>query len=231
MADRSAESSPSNRPRILRHPWPATGAAASEAAVRRALREGAVMTYPTETAYALGGNALAPGVTDAVFRLKQRHRDQALLLLIGGREDVERLTRETAPAAEALMNRFWPGPLTLVFHAAAGLAPHLADQRGTVALRWSSHPCTQTLLGLGGDPLIGTSANLSGAPNPLSLADVLASFPGGIDLAVDGGPIAPGLPSTLLDTTLLPFRLLRQGVISREALEEAAGMEIALVSG
>ena len=66
----------------------------------------------------------------------------------------------------------------------------------------------------------------SGAPNPLFLADVLASFPEGIELALDGGPIAPGPPSTLLDTTRLPFRLLRRGVIPREALEEAVGMEI-----
>ncbi|MEE8434665.1 MAG: L-threonylcarbamoyladenylate synthase [bacterium] len=226
MADSSAGPSALKRPRILRHPWPPGEVASCDEAIRRALREGAVMTYPTETAYALGGNALAPALAEAVFRLKGRPRDKALLLLIGGREDVERLTREAAPAAEALMTRFWPGPLTLVFHAAPGLAPHLADQRGTIALRWSSHPCTETLLKLGGVPLIGTSANPSGAPNPLSLADVLASFPGGIELAVDGGPVAPGPPSTLLDTTMVPFRLLRQGVISREALEEAAGMEI-----
>ncbi|MCH8077712.1 MAG: threonylcarbamoyl-AMP synthase [SAR324 cluster bacterium] len=230
MADSSAGPPASKRPRILHHPWPPGEAAACEEAVRRALREGAVMTYPTETAYALGGNALAPGVADAVFRLKGRTRDKALLLLIGGREDVERLTREVAPAAEALMTRCWPGPLTLVFHAAPGLAPQLAGRRGTVALRWSSHPCTEALLGLGGVPLIGTSANPSGGPNPFSLTGVLASFPGGIELAVDAGPIAPGPPSTLLDTTMVPFRLLRRGVISREALEEAAGMEIEVPS-
>lgn len=189
------------------------------------------MTYPTETAYALGGNALAPGVADAVFRLKGRPRDKALLLLIGGREGVERLTREVAPAAEALMARFWPGALTLVFHAGPGLAPHLADRRGTVALRWSSHPSTEALLRLAGDPLIGTSANLGGAPNPLSLAEVLTSFPWGLDLAVDGGAIAPGPPSTLLDTTVTPFRLLRRGVISLESLQQAAGTEITLLNG
>lgn len=226
MTDSTTDTSGSDRPRILRHPWPAAGAGSCEEAVRRALREGAVMTYPTETAYALGGNALSPALADAVFRLKGRPRDKALLLLIGGREDLERLTREVAPAAKLLMTRFWPGPLTLVFQAAPGLAPHLADRRGTVALRWSSHPCTEALLRLGGAPLIGTSANPSGGPNPLSLGAVLAAFPGGIELAVDGGPIAPGPPSTLLDTTTAPFRLLRRGVISQQALEEAAGVEI-----
>jgi len=231
MAHSTSGTPGSNRPRILRHPWPAAEAASWEAEIRRALHEGAVMTYPTETAYALGGNALLPNLADAVFRLKLRPLDKPLLLLIGGKEDVARLTREAASdsaraAVEALMTRCWPGPLTLVFNAAPGLAPHLADRRGTVALRWSSHPCTEALLRLGGVPLIGTSANTSGGPTPHSLDEVLASFPGGIDLAVDGGTMHPGPPSTLLDTTVTPFRLLREGVISREALQEAAGMEI-----
>jgi len=193
MADSIAEPSASIRPRILRHPWPPGEVASCEESVCRALREGSLMTYPTETAYALGGNALSPAVADAVFRLKGRSRDKALLLLIGGREDVERLTREVAPAAEALMTRCWPGPLTLVFHAAPGLASHLASRRDTVALRWSSHPCTEALLALGRVPLFGTSANPSGAPNPLSLAGVLGSFPGGIELAVDGGEEPSGI--------------------------------------
>ena len=158
---------------FLRPPFDAQ----ARARIARALAGGAVMTYPTETAYALGGNALLPGVAEAVFRLKERPRDKALLLLIGGREELERLTRGVAPVAEALMSRFWPGPLTLVFHAAQGLAPHLADRRGTVALRWSSHPCTETLLRLGGAPLIGTSANPSGAPNPpVPISSTLAAL-------------------------------------------------------
>ncbi len=87
-----------------------------------------------------------------------------------------------------------------------------------MALRWSPHPCVAALLGEGGAPLIGTSANPSGAPNPLSVEDVLRGIPAGIDLALDGGAIPPGAPSTLVDTTTRPLRLLRPGPIGLEAL-------------
>jgi L-threonylcarbamoyladenylate synthase len=216
-------SPPSPAPRILRHPWPPAEAARHEEALRAALREGALMTYPTETAYALGGNALCAPLVEAVFRLKGRPREKSLLLLVDGAAETDALSdwaREVHPAARALMERFWPGALTLVFRAGPRLPPHLVDERGTVALRWSPHPLVALLLRLGGAPLIGTSANPSGGPNPRTLAEVLAALPPGIALALDGGEIPAGPPSTLLDTTVLPFRILRAGAVPGALLAE-----------
>jgi len=204
----------SARTRTLRYPWPHAKAAGAEARVCEALAGGAVMTYPTETAYALGGNALLPRVAEAVYRLKGRPRDKPLLLLIDGRGGLEGWARDVRPATRVLMARFWPGPLTLVLRAGAALPPHLADARGTVALRWSPHPLIAELLRLGGVPLIGTSANVSGAPDSATLPEVLASFPAGIALALDGGTAPRGLVSTVVDTTVRPYRVLREGAIA-----------------
>lgn len=210
--------------RILPFPWPEEQRGEAESQAVQALRAGSVMAYPTETAYALGGNALLPQVTDAVYRLKGRDRAKALLLLIDGEHGPEPWAADVSEEARALMAACWPGPLTLVFAAGPALPPHLADARGAVALRWSPHPCIAELLRLGGAPLVGTSANPSGAPNPHRLEDVLRALPGSaglaIGLAVDGGEIAPGPPSTLVDTTVQPPRILREGAISPRTLRK-----------
>jgi L-threonylcarbamoyladenylate synthase len=189
--------------------------------LRRALARGETMAFPTETSYALGGNALLEPLAAAIYRLKGRRRDQPLLLLVDGAPDVERWAGEVPPAARVLMERFWPGPLTLVFRAAPHLPPHLADGRGTVALRWSPHPVVAELLRIGGVPLIGTSANRSGSPALHTADAVRAAFPGEPLLCVDGGATAEGPPSTVLDVTLRPFRVLRPGAIAPALLGDA----------
>lgn len=209
---------------VVRYPWHEADAAQ----LRSALREGAVMTYPTETSYALGGNALLPEATAAVFALKGRPREKAVLLLVDGSDGLTGWVREVTPTAAALMEHFWPGPLTLVFAAGPNLPPHLVDERGTVALRWSPHAVIAALLRLGGAPLIGTSANRSGGPPLHTVDDVLGAFPEGVHLAVDGGRTSGGPPSTLVDTTVAPARVLREGAVPRVALQ-AALPNVALV--
>jgi len=185
----------------------------------RALAGGDLMTYPTETSYALGGNALDETLCARIRALKGRPAEKALLLLVAGAEAAERLARDLHPGARALMARFWPGPLTLVFRASPNLAPHLADERGTVALRASPHPVVRELLEIGGVPLIGTSANRSGEPPLLTAPGVLAAFGEAVALAIDGGAAPGGAPSTLLDTTVLPFRLLRAGALHKSRIQ------------
>jgi L-threonylcarbamoyladenylate synthase len=210
---------------------------AERLALGDALRGGAVMAYPTETFYALGGNATDPELVRAVFRLKGRPAGKSLLLLIDGASDgppdgatesaagLGRLARAIDPAARLLMARFWPGALSLVLWAAEGLPAHLRDERGTVALRWSPHPLVAELLRIGGVPLIGTSANRGGEPPARDLAGVQAAFgvgaEAGVAVALDGGATSGGSPSTLLDATARPFRVLREGAIPAAALGAA----------
>jgi L-threonylcarbamoyladenylate synthase len=191
--------------------------------VRRALQSGRVMTYPTETSYALGGNALSPALVERIYRLKGRDRQKPMLLLVDARAGLRNWVAGIPPGAEPLMQRFWPGPLTLVLHAGPGLPFHLPDERGTIAVRWSPHPLVAELLAIGGVPLIGTSANRSGEPGLNTAQAVLRVFPEEPLLAVDGGPTPGGLPSTVLDVTVRPFRVIRPGVISGAAICEALG--------
>jgi L-threonylcarbamoyladenylate synthase len=194
--------------------------ARARARVATALADGSVMAYPTETFYALGGNALHARLAEEIFRLKGREGGKALLLLVDGARDVHRLAVPSAPA-ETLMAALWPGALTLVLPAAPSLPAHLRAAGGTVALRWSPHPVIAELLAIGGVPLIGTSANRSGAP-PATTADaVSAAFPGAVSVLVDGGATAGGVPSTLLDTTTRPFTILRPGMVSAAAISQA----------
>ncbi|MBI3991866.1 MAG: threonylcarbamoyl-AMP synthase [Candidatus Lambdaproteobacteria bacterium] len=204
---------PSAGPAVLRPPLDA----AARSRLRQALASGEVMAYPTETFYALGGNALHPTLAARVLALKRRSGDKALLLLVTPAQ-VPRLATDIAPAARALMAACWPGPLTLVLRAADDAPPHLRDARGTVALRCSPHPLLGELLSLGGVPLIGTSANVSGDAPAASAAAVQQAFPAGIDLLLDGGPTAGGAPSTLLDTTVRPFAVLRRGALAVASL-------------
>ena len=189
--------------------------------VRRAIAQGRVMTYATETSYALGGNALDANLVQAIYRIKGRDPGKPLLLLVEGRRGVEEWVGAVAPAARLLMARFWPGPLTLVFAAGPQVPAHLLNSKGTIALRWSPHPAVAELLDLGGVPLIGTSANASGAPSLHTARAVLEAFPGESILAMDGGTAPGGAPSTVLDATLRPFRIVRPGAVSAVALRTA----------
>ena len=198
------------------------------ARIKDALDRGDSMAYPTETAYALGGNALRPECVERVFQLKGRPKEKALLLLVAGVAGVEQFAREIHPGAKTLMSKFWPGALTLVFFGGKQTPPHLLDDRGTVAMRWSPHPVVSELLTLGGVPLIGTSANRSGDPSARRPDEVRAAFGKSITLGVEGGEILPCLPSTVIDTTVSPFRVVREGQIQSSAIRSALGAAHAL---
>jgi L-threonylcarbamoyladenylate synthase len=197
--------------------------AAQRERILAALRAGRVLAYPTETSYALGGNALSPILVEAIYRLKGRGRDKPLLLLVDASNGLGDWVSNVSGGAQQLMARLWPGALTLVCAAGPGLPPHLADARGTVALRWSPHPLVAELLALGGVPLIGTSANRGGAPSLNSAQAVQQAFPGEPLLAIDGGPAPGGPPSTVLDVTVRPFRVVRQGAVTVAAIRAALG--------
>ncbi len=208
---------PPNGTTLLRAPF----TAAQRRRIAQALAAGELMSYPTETSYALGGNALDAGLVRRVYEAKGRPEQKALLLLVDGARGVEGLAAEVAPAAARLMEACWPGALTLVLPAGPRLPHHLRDARGTVALRWSSHPVVAELLAIGGVPLIGTSANRSGGAAAQNVAAVLETLAGAPALVIDGGALPPGPPSTLVDTTRRPFRILRTGALPPQTLRAA----------
>jgi L-threonylcarbamoyladenylate synthase len=182
------------------------------------LRGGGLVVYPTETFYGLGCDPRDPVAVDRLVRAKGRDPRRALPLLVGRLEQLAGVVaRFDDPFAE-IADRFWPGPLTLVLPAAPGLAAPVTAAGETVAVRWTSSPAARRLLESFGAALVGTSANLTGEVPCREAGEARRVLGARVDLVLDGGPAPGGLPSTLLDLSVTPPRLLREGVVPREEL-------------
>jgi L-threonylcarbamoyladenylate synthase len=177
------------------------------------LRRGGLVAFPTETFYGLGAAGLDTGAVGRLLAVKGRPEGKPILLLVDSVAMAETLAAEVGPAARALMARHWPGPLTLVLRARAGLPAEVTAGTGTVGLRMSPHPVARALVHALGGPVTAPSANRSGEPPPASAAGVLAGLDGRIDLVLDGGETPGGAPSTVLDVTVEPPRVLRAGAV------------------
>jgi len=180
--------------------------------------QGGVVAFPTETFYGLGANAGDVVALQKVFQIKGRKENKPLLLLVADRAWVQDLVKKISPAAEALIERFWPGPLTLVFEASAHLPSILTANTGKVGLRVSSHPVAQALVQAVGRAVTGTSANLSGQASLSLAAQVSQALGRKVDAILDGGKTAGGLGSTVLDVSAVLPKIIRQGAISQEEL-------------
>ena len=185
-------------------------------AAYRLLHTGGVLAMPTESYYALGALACDGEAVHRVCAIKGRGDDKPVLVLISHGAQLAQLVSDVPPAAQVLMDRFWPGPLTLVFPAVAHLPQELTRGTGTVGIR---QPARQDLLHLlhHVGPLTGTSANRTGHSPVRTAEQVLEELGGDIDLILDAGETPGGLPSTLVDTTGA-IRVLREGPVSREAI-------------
>ena len=193
------------------------------------LRSGGLAAVPTETVYGLAGNGLDEQAVREIYEVKGRPEQKPLSLMVPGPEAMERYCDPVPPAARALAERFWPGPLTLVLKAKV-LVPEIVRAGGeTVGLRCPDHPLTLELLRLAGVPFAAPSANPSGAPSPKTAEEVLSYFDGKIGAVVDGGPCGLGRESTLLDMSRAPYRILRQGALPAETIADALAEAMTLV--
>jgi L-threonylcarbamoyladenylate synthase len=174
------------------------------------LRAGGLVAFPTETFYGLAAPALDAGSVRRIFELKGRPESKPLLVLVASVAMVETVARVTAPARD-LMTRYWPGALTLVLQALDAVPSVVTAGTGTLGVRLSPHPIARGLVELLGEPMTAPSANPNGLAPPTTAAGVLAHFPAGIDLLLDGGATPGGEPSTVLDLTVEPPRVLRHG--------------------
>jgi L-threonylcarbamoyladenylate synthase len=179
---------------------------------------GGVVAVPTESFYGLAVHSLNERAIERLFVLKRRREDNPLLILIASGENLGSYVTEVSNKARKLVERFWPGGLTLVFVAEPALPPSLTSGTGKIGVRLSSHPVPRALAQAVGAPVTGTSANRSGQPNCLTAEEVMAAVGGDIDLIVDGGRTPGGKGSTVLDVTVDPPVVLREGMVSREDL-------------
>lgn len=174
-----------------------------------ALRRGLPVGIPTDTVYGLAADPFLPGATDRIFEAKRRPRDVDLPVLVADRDQAMALVTGVPEAAVRLMERFWPGPLTLVLPRAPGLEADLGDDDATIGLRCPDHAVARTLCARVG-PLATTSANLHGQPTLTTAEEVAAAFGDAVPVVVDGGRCT-GSPSTVVDCTGLLPKLLREG--------------------
>ena len=196
--------------------------AAAEAVLR-----GGVIAFPTDTLYGLGCSLFDVSAVEMVARLKRRDPSLAVISLIPEPHQAYGLAVDVNPVAERLIERHWPGPLSLIFRAAPIVPPRVRGAGGTVALRCPRDKLCQKLLDHIGGPVVASSANLSGQPPAATAEEVVRIFGNQLDLVIDGGPRRGGQPSTLVDVSERRARLLRQGALDVTAdlgdFEDATG--------
>ena len=191
----------------------------------RLLRQGELVCYPTDTVYGIGVMAGDDAAVRRLFAVKGRRLDKAVPLLIADAADATWLA-DVTPVARTLMGRFWPGGLTIVMRKAEGFRSLALAGQPKVALRVPDHDLVRQIIRVLGEPITGSSANRAGAPPPVSAAEVALQMGDMVSLIVDGGRSPGGGESTVIDITDDGPKILRDGVVSREEIEEALGREV-----
>ena len=184
------------------------------------LKKGGLVAFPTETVYGLGANALDEEAAKKTYAAKGRPSDNPLIVHIATLEDLEKVAKNISKDVEALANRFWPGPLTMIFEKTDIVPYGTTGGLDTVAVRMPSDPIARELILAGGGFVSAPSANTSGRPSPTTAEHVSEDLSGKIDMIIDGGSVDIGLESTILDMTVNPPMILRPGAITAEMFEE-----------
>lgn len=187
------------------------------------LRQGGTVAFPTETVYGLGANALDEEAVKKIFEAKGRPSDNPLIVHIANIEDLNELVREIPPKAQILMEKIWPGPLTMVLKKSDKVPHVITAGLDTVAIRMPSHPIAKALIEIAKVPVAAPSANLSGKPSPTQPDHVIKDLKGKVDVIVSGGNCEVGLESTVVDVTTNIPTILRPGGVTKEQLEALLG--------
>ncbi len=187
------------------------------------LQRGGVIGIPTDTVYGIAANALDEEAVGRVFWLKSREDTSPIPVLIGEVDDLFRYGTDISDEAVALAEAFWPGQLTIVVSKSDRIPYVVSGGLDTVGLRISDHPVPDRIISSLGAPITATSANVSGTESLVSAASVLEQLGASLDLVFDGGQLTPSRPSTVVDTTSKPARILREGVVSTAAIEHVTG--------
>jgi L-threonylcarbamoyladenylate synthase len=189
----------------------------------RILRDGGVAVFPTETVYGVGADIRCPEAVGRVFAVKRREPSQPLMAHCASPVQMLEYVAEVPQWVQPLISRFWPGPLALIFRSSGKVPPAVTGGGLTIGIRMVGHPTARDLLEELGAPLAGTSANLHGEPAASLFAAVSPALLGQTDVALDAGLCGKDVPSTVLDVTLEPARVVRVGAVSVQAIEAIIG--------
>lgn len=187
------------------------------------IRAGGLVAFPTETVYGLGGDALNATASGKIYAAKGRPSDNPLIVHIAEWNVVDRVAAQVPASAKILADRFWPGPLTMIFKKTELVPRETTGGLDTVAVRMPKHPVALAFIAAAGGYIAAPSANLSGRPSPTDAKHVLEDMDGRIDMILDGGASEIGLESTIVDLTDTVPMILRPGYITMEMVRAAIG--------
>ena len=187
--------------------------------IKKTLAEGGLIAYPTDTFYGIGADPFNSEAVSKIFKIKNRSAGKPILVLVSSLDQLKLLTPKISALSQKAMAAFWPGPLTLLFDAQPTLPNALTAGSGKIGVRFPSHAITLKLIEGIGHPLTASSANLSGEDNPETAGEVELSLGPNLDLILDGGRTKGLLPSTVLDSTDSPPRIVREGAVLRAKIE------------
>ncbi len=188
------------------------------------LKSGGIVAYPTDTLYGLGADGFNARAVRRVFAAKRRPLSEPVPLLLADFEALERVAVDVPDVVWRLAQAFWPGALTLVVWRGPNVPDVVTAGGPTVAVRVPRHPVPLGLARGLGSPLVGTSANRHGAPNPRTPEEIVAQLGKAVDLVIGDGPPPGGTESTMLDVTVDPPRIVRDGAVARVDIEEVCGL-------
>jgi len=187
------------------------------------MKSGGVIAFPTETVYGLGAGALNTQSVAKIFDVKGRPADNPIIVHVASADDVKQLVYDVPDVFERLVNRFWPGPLTLIMKKTDSVPYNVTAGLETVAVRMPEHPVALSLIKAFGSPIAAPSANPSGKPSPTKARHVMNDLAGKIPFILDGGDCKMGIESTVLDISAGTPKILRPGSITYEELKDILG--------
>ena len=189
--------------------------------VAKVIRGEGVIIYPTETLYGLGANPFYPDAIKRLYAIKGRSVAKPIPFLIKDQQMLEALVEHVPHIGRQLIERYWPGPLTLIFRAKEGLPAPLKGRDGTIGLRISSHPIARRIVEAVDAPLTSTSANPAGEEDLTDVEKIAQRLGDQVDLIIDGGRV-PGVGSTVVNLTVSPPAMVREGMIKDPLRKEEA---------
>jgi len=195
------------------------------------LRQGGIVAFPTDTVYGLGACITIRQAVERIYQVKKRPRNMALPLLLADPSQVTEVAEPVPPLARRLIDNFLPGALTIVLHKSKSVPEIITAGGKTIAMRIPDHPVPLALIRGVGTPVVGTSANVSSMPSPLTAAGVHSQFGDKIDLVIDAGTCPGSRESTIVDLTGETPVVLREGAISKDELKKVCGDVVSAEGG
>ena len=200
-----------------------------ETQIKRAveiLKKGGIVAYPTDTVYGIGADPFNEAAVERIFAVKKRSKDLALPILLADKSDISRVAVNIPEIAWKLAECFFPGQLTMVLQKSPQIPMIVCAGGNTIAIRVPDYPMTVALIRGLGNPIIGTSANISGKPNPTTAEEVYQQLGDEVDFIIDGGEYPGGVESTVIDLSVKVPTILREGAVPLDVIAKACGFHI-----